>query len=95
MHHDIQVQLMPVTNLMFYSTFEVLDLPACARFRSDGNWSCCEVVLALSKAHPLCGPHLLRGVSLMPLFLSSETLCRPSSTVSVTHPPSGTLGHAI
>ena len=44
--------------LMFYSTFEMLDLRSLALFRSDGNSSHCEVVLAYFNVHPLCQPRL-------------------------------------
>ena len=42
-----------------------------ALFRSDGNSMRCEVVRALSNAHPLCGPrfNVLGRVPLMSLFL--------------------------
>ena len=56
--------------LMFYNTFEVLDLPCSGPMEFYKNSSRCEVVLALSVAHPLCGPCLkCAGASaLVPLF---------------------------
>ena len=51
----------------------------------DGFSSRCEVVGALSNAHPLCGPvSMCWGECHRCPYFSAETLLRPSSTVSIT-----------
>ena len=70
--------------LMFYSTFEVLDLPGSGSMETRSVVNS-EVVLALSNAHPLWAPSQMCWGQCpgCPCF-SQETLSRPSSTVSVT-----------
>ena len=61
--------------LIFYSTFEVLDLPGSGLTVSDEHSSRCEVVRALSNAHLLCGTRRqCAGTSAFDALVSQQKL---------------------